>query len=198
MIVVDIETSGTDPYKHSILSIGAVDFSNAERFFYQECKIEEGKIFEEEALKINGFSEKQIKDPNKKDLESILKDFIIWIEPIKDRTIAGHNVTFDARFLNTAFKRYGIDFTFGYRVVDTHSLTYASLISKSKEVPLKNGRTDITSDYVFNYVGLPEETKPHNALNGAKMEAEAISRLVYGKGLLESYKYYNVPEYLIK
>jgi len=79
MIVVDIETSGTDPYKHSILSIGAVDFSNAERFFYQECKIEEGKIFEEEALKINGFSEKQIKDPNKKDLESILKDFIIWI-----------------------------------------------------------------------------------------------------------------------
>jgi len=145
-----------------------------------EKLIKKENIIERE-LKVNRF----IKNPNS-------------LEPIKDRTIAGHNVTFDARFLNTAFKRYGIDFTFGYRVVDTHSLTYASLISKSKEVPLKNGRTDITSDYVFNYVGLPEETKPHNALNGAKMEAEAISRLVYGKGLLESYKNYNVPEYLIK
>ena len=54
MIVVDIETSGTSPYKHSILSIGAVDFSNPERQFYQECQIEKDKEYTEEALNVNG------------------------------------------------------------------------------------------------------------------------------------------------
>ena len=38
MIVLDIETTGTDPRFHSIASIGAVDFDEPERGeFYEEC-----------------------------------------------------------------------------------------------------------------------------------------------------------------
>ncbi len=196
MIVVDIETSGTDPSKHSILSIGAVDFYNHDRLFYEECKLEEGKTFTTEALNINGFDEKTLKSDKKKKLEEVLKDFMSWLEQINDITIGGHNVNFDAGFLNYSFKKYGINLSFGHRVVDTHTLVYASLLSRNAEIPLKNKKTDINSDYVFGYVGLPSEPKPHNALTGAKMEAEALSRIIYKKPLFQEYSQYSIPYYL--
>ncbi len=198
MIVIDVETSGTNPYKHSILSIGAVDFFNPERQFYQECQIEKDKEYTEEALNVNGFKKEDLNDPKKKTLEKVLNEFIEWMKPVEDKTIGGHNVNFDAGFLNYSFKRYNIDFSFGHRVLDTHSLVYASMLSRNLKIPLKNEKTDINSDYVFNYVGLPSEPKPHNALNGAKMEAEALSRLIFGKKLLNEYDSYHVPAYLPK
>ncbi|MCL5106879.1 MAG: 3'-5' exonuclease [Candidatus Parvarchaeota archaeon] len=198
MIVIDVETSGTSPYKHSILSIGAIDFSNPERRFYQECRIEKDKEYTEEALNVNGFKKEALNDPKKKSLENVLNEFIEWIKPIEDKTIGGHNVNFDAGFLNYSFKKYEIPFSFGHRVIDTHSLVYASILSRGLSIPLKDEKTDINSDYVFGYAGLPPEPKPHNALNGAKMEAESLSRLIFGKKLLEEYKAYEIPAYLLK
>ena len=47
MIVIDIETTGLDPRKHSIVSIGAIDLSNPKRQFYVENQIWEGaEIYE--------------------------------------------------------------------------------------------------------------------------------------------------------
>jgi hypothetical protein len=44
-----------------------LDFSNPQNQFYQECRIFWGaKKIEKEALKINGFSEREIKDQKKK------------------------------------------------------------------------------------------------------------------------------------
>lgn len=43
MIVIDIEASGTNYEKHSIVSIGALDFDNPENRFYEECRIWEAK-----------------------------------------------------------------------------------------------------------------------------------------------------------
>jgi hypothetical protein len=43
---------------------------------------------------------------------------------------------------------------------------------------------------------LPPEPYPHNGLRGAKIEAEALSRLIYGKNLLEEYKEFKIPQYL--
>ena len=52
MIVVDLETTGVDPRKHSILSIGAVDFNNQENYFYGECRIREGALIDNYALAV--------------------------------------------------------------------------------------------------------------------------------------------------
>lgn len=43
MIVLDIEASGTEYEKHSIVSIGAFDFRNPANRFYEECRIWEVK-----------------------------------------------------------------------------------------------------------------------------------------------------------
>ena len=34
MIVVDMESSGVEPHKYSLLSVGAVDFTNPDNTFY--------------------------------------------------------------------------------------------------------------------------------------------------------------------
>lgn len=197
MIVVDVETTGVDFKKHSIVSIGAVDFSNPLNNFYQENKIWFGAEVDPIALQINGFTEEQITDLSKKTLKENITDFIEWSKFIEDITLAGENVArFDAMFLKDSADRYGIEFSFGIRSVDLHALSYVNHLEKGIEIPLNKNRTNISSDTTFTYVGLPEEPKPHNALIGAKMEAEAFSRLIYGKILFKEFQKYPLPQYL--
>jgi DNA polymerase-3 subunit epsilon len=197
MIVVDVETTGFNPEKHSIVSIGAVDFLNPKNQFYKECQIWKGAEITKEASEINGFSEEEIKNPDKETLEEIIRSFLQWAENIKNKTIAGENPSFDRDFLKNSAQRYGIDWPFGYRTIDLHTLCYTHYLKRGLNPPTKNERIDLNIDKILVYVGLPEEPKPHNALVGARMEAEAISRLIYGKSLLKEFNNYNIPNYLL-
>lgn len=197
MIIVDVETTGLNPQKHSIVSIGAVDFLKPENQFYQECRIWKGAEVMQEALKINGFSEEDIKNFNKNSLETIIKNFLKWIEDIKDKTLVGMNPSFDRDFLKDSIQRYGIDWTLGHRTIDLHSVCYGHFLKRKLKPLIKNEKTDLNTDSILKYVGLPEEPKPHNALIGAKMEAEAMSRLIYGKLLLKEFEKHNIPNYLL-
>lgn len=69
-------------------------------------------------------------------------------------------------------------------------------MTRHLEIPRKNKKTNIKLDYILTLVGLPEEPKPHNALTGAKVEAEAFSRLLFGKNLLKEFTQYTLPENL--
>jgi hypothetical protein len=66
------------------------------------------------------------------------------------------------------------------------------------EPPLEKQRSALNSDRVMKYVGIPPEPKPHNALNGAKWEAEAFMRLFYDKNLFPEFKEYPVPSFGIR
>lgn len=195
MIVIDVETSGTNPYKNSILSIGALDFNNPENQFYQECQIFEGAEISQEALKVNGFTEQEIK--NKKNQEEVIKEFIEWLSKIEDITIMGMNPMFDRNFLDATIKRYKINFNLGYKTIDLHSICYIHLLKREIKISTYNNSSALSTDNILNYVGLPSEPKPHNALNGAKLEAEAFSRLIFNKNLLKEFEKYKIPEYLI-
>lgn len=46
------------------------------------------------------------------------------------------------------------------------------------EIPMKNGLSSLSMDSVLGLAGLEPEPKPHNALTGAKLEAEAIRRIL--------------------
>lgn len=196
MIVIDLEMSGINPSKHSILSIGAVDFSNSANQFYIECRLREDAKYMRDALAVNGFTPKQIKDKNKPMLKAALLAFIEWMDSINERTIGGHNVQFDIMFLKHSFRLYNIDYSVGGRTVDTHALAYAHCLKRKVKIPLKYSRSNITSEFVAKYCGLPIEPHPHNGLNGARIEAEELSRLIYGKNLLKEYKKFEVPKYL--
>jgi DNA polymerase III epsilon subunit-like protein len=193
MIVLDIESSGTNPWKNSVLSIGAIDFDNPAETFYEECRIWDEAHINEESLKINGFTLESIKRKDKREEREIVTEFFKWALKRKDHTIAGHNPFFDIFFIQMAAERGRLDFPLAHRIVDLHSVCYFHMIRRAIEPPIKNKRTDLNSDTVMEYVGIPREPKPHKALNGAKWEAEAFSRLFYEKSLFPEFTNFAIP-----
>ena len=196
MIVVDVETTGIIPGKHGIVSIGAIEFKKPTNQFYGECRIDQDTEIDPMALQINGFTEEQIKDLAKPSLAELILTFDTWLVNHKDRTIAGHNTGFDLNMLWAAYRKHGIKSRFGYRHVDLHSLVYTHLLKRGLPIPKFKDRSAINFDFISQYTGLPAEPKPHNGLTGAKMEAEALSRMIHGKNLLPEFKKYSIPDYL--
>jgi len=193
MIVVDVETTGVDPDRHSIVSIGAVDFLRPERKFYEECRIWDGAIISDEALVINGFSHEQITDQKKQSLEEILKKFFTWIEQSEGHTVMVLHPVFDLSFLDESAERYHLQLPFPKRSLDLHSICFAHMIKNGFTPPIVNKHSAVNSDLIMQYVGIPTEPKPHIALNGALYEAEAFNRLLYGKNLLPEFAEYPIP-----
>jgi DNA polymerase III epsilon subunit-like protein len=193
MIILDVEASGLDPNQNSILSIGAFDFYNPSNKFYGECKVWDGAHINDEALAINGFTADEALDSSKQTDVELIQKFIEWSKTCKEKTFAGQNPSFDRDFLRSAALRGKLDWPFAYRTIDQHSLCYMHMIKQGIEPPTANDRTDLNSDRIMQYVGIPAETHPHNALNGAKVAGEAISRLLYDKKLLPEYEKYDIP-----
>jgi len=195
MLVVDIEASGTEYSKHSIVSIGALDFSNPTNRFYEECRIWEGAHIMDGALEVNGFTEEQITDQNKMTEEAIVTKFLDWSENLDDRTLVGQNPSFDRDFLKAGAERAGLNWTLAYRTIDTHSLCWMHII-KSGEAPpvnIEHKRSALNLNAILNYCGIPTEPDPHNALTGALSHAEVTSRLLYDKKLLSEFEQYEIP-----
>ncbi|MFQ5541024.1 MAG: exonuclease domain-containing protein [Candidatus Paceibacteria bacterium] len=195
MIVLDIEASGVNYEKHSIVSIGALDFDQPKDQFYDECRIWDGAHVDPEALKVNGFSEAEVRDPSKKSEGEIVKALLAWLKDKRDWTIVGQNPSFDRDFVRAAAARAHIDFPLAYRTIDTHTLAYMHMVKQGRTPPfdeLKH-RTALDLDAVMRYAGIPEEPAPHNALTGALSHAEVASRLLYDKKLLPEFDEYAIP-----
>lgn len=195
MIVVDIETSGTNPEKHSILSLGAIDFETPTRQFYDECRAWDGAHIEAEALEVNGFTEDEVWDTSKKSEAEVVRAFIAWAAEARGWNFVGQNVSFDLSFVRVACGRAHLDFPFPHRVLDTHTMTYMHMVTRGVTPPFnaEHHRTAINLDCALSYVGVPEEPKPHNALTGAMCHAEVASRLLYSRQLLPEFEMYPIP-----
>jgi DNA polymerase III epsilon subunit-like protein len=193
MIVVDVEASGTEYHKHSIVSVGALDFDNPTNQFYDECRIWDGAHIMPEALEVNGFTKDEITDETKKPEGELIRAFIAWGNDVPEHTLAGQNVSFDRDFLKAAAGRVHIDWPYAYRTLDTHTLCYMHMIKRGLNIPTVNRRSALDLDAVLNYVGIPAEPSPHNALTGALSHAEVISRLLYDKKMLPEFAQFDIP-----
>lgn len=195
MIVVDIEASGVEYHKHSIVSIGALDFDNPTNRFYEECRIWETAHIMPDSLAITGFTEEEINDPNKKPEGEVVRMFLEWSQHMGDRTLAGQNVSFDRDFLKTASEREGLSWDLAHRTIDTHTLCWMHMVKRGIQPPIdpEHRRSALNLDAVLNYCGIADEPEPHNALTGALSHAEVISRLLYDKKLLPEFTTYDIP-----
>ena len=185
MIVLDTETTGVDPKKCSIVSIGAIEFERPENQFYGECRPWEGAEIDPKALQVNGFTESQLVNQPKSH-KQLIEEFLDWIKPIKNKTLAGQNVWFDVMFFKASVIREGYSWSFGNRYVDSHSLAYEHFSRAGKVILKKEGSSDINIDKIFEFLGI-EGKSAHTALEDAKMTAEILSRFIYGKNLLPQY-----------
>lgn len=195
MLVLDVESSGTNYETHSIISLGALDFDNPDNRFYEECRIWEGAHIMDEALEVNGSTEKDITDPQKQSEGELIQKFLSWAEDIEDRTFAGQNVSFDRDFVKAAVERIGENYTFAYRTIDSHTLCYMHMVKRGIAPPFdkEKHRSALNLDAVLNYTGIPDEPTPHNALTGALSHAEVIARLLYDKKMLPEFAEFEIP-----
>jgi DNA polymerase III epsilon subunit-like protein len=195
MIVIDVEGSGTEYHKHSILSLGALDYANPSNQFYDECRIWDGAHIMDEALEVNGFTKEEATDPSKKSEAELIRAFLLWSEGVNDRTLAGQNVSYDRDMVKAAAERAGEMFPFAYRTIDTHTLAYMHMLQHGRTPPFdeERHRSALNLDAVLAYTGIPEEPIPHNALTGAYCHAEVIARLLDDSQLLPQFKQYPIP-----
>jgi DNA polymerase III epsilon subunit-like protein len=195
MIIIDIEATGTNAQKHSIVSLGAIDFKNPTRQLYLECRRFEGAHIMDGALEVNGFTEEEIDDQEKMSESELFQQFMEWSYECDDRTLVGQNIAFDRAFLAGAAERAGQVFDIPYRTIDTHSLCFMHMIKRGIIPPFdaQHKRTALNLDAVLNYCGIPDEPDPHNALTGAKCHGETASRLLYDKPLLRDFEHFPIP-----
>ena len=168
MIIVDVETTGIDPHKNSLLSIGAVDYEKGDEF-YVECHAFPNSEIDPISLEINGYTREQCLDMTKPSPVEAYKKFLWWSTDNRLVMLAGQQVgSFDAKFLQYVHELAGFGkWPFGYRTIDLHSVAYA-----------KFGES-LNLDGILARLGLEAEPKPHNALTGARKEAEAFRLLLH-------------------
>ncbi len=197
MIVVDIEATSLNFEKASILSMGAVSFDNPDKRFYAEARAYDDSDIDPKALEVAGFTVESIKDLNKPLPREILLDFINWLQQFDSQTLAGQNVHVDLKWLRAECHRSGINHKFGDRILDLHSIVYAKHLELGIQIPLYNKRSNLGLDYILQFCGVKVIRKTHNALEDALLEAECFSRIIKRKCLIDEYKKFEIPNYLL-
>ncbi|MCD5381006.1 MAG: 3'-5' exonuclease [Candidatus Pacebacteria bacterium] len=195
MLVLDIEATGLNYQKHSIVSIGAFDFNNPENRFYEECRIWDGAHIDDEALEVNGFTKSEVRDENKMTEPELMQKFSDWSDTLENRTLVGQNIATDREMLQAAFARAGMNFNFAHRVLDSHTMCWTQMTLAGIKPPFdsEHKRSALNLDAVLNYCGIPDEPDPHNALTGALCHGEVVSRLLYNKKLLPEFSEFEIP-----
>ncbi len=194
MIILDIETSGLDSGRCGIWQIGALEFENPENRFLQEARIDEEDIITEEALKIIGKTEEELRNKNKQSQKQLIENFLEWTKSCKERVLAGQNIGWDISFIQNKCIKYGIMSKFreviGQRSIDLHTLANLTYKEKHGEFKLEKGKSALSLSSILEMVGLKDERikidgakiikegKPHNALEDCKLEAECFRRLL--------------------
>lgn len=166
-IVVDCETTGLHPGLDQIVSIGAVDFATGEEF-YEECRIYKWNRITETALKINGFTEEECRDPKKQTPLQLYYKFRKWCVDRNVKLLAGHNIAaFDVLFLKELEYRSKFNkWPFKFFYIDLHSVAFG----KWKE--------SLSHKKICEKLGIEPEPSPHNALEGAKSEWRCLRELL--------------------
>jgi DNA polymerase III epsilon subunit-like protein len=195
MIVIDIETTGIDPAKHGIISIGAVNFDDPNEWFYGEGRPSASVEITDGALDVNGFKREELSelpDP----IVVTLSNFFRWcaVQESTPLIIGGHNPGFDKSFIFAESERCGLRKSlnpFGYHTIDLHTVAHADYLRKQGHWYAKI----MPAYHIYRQLGIPDEPKPHYALNGAVWEAEAFSRILHGKSLfVEEFEQFPVKE----
>lgn len=177
ILVLDSETSGTDASKHGILDIGAVWLDGSGEF-YSKIQLWHGAEWTQGAQEIHGVTETDARAITRPSERFVALQFLDWLG-VNPVIIAGMNPAFDRAFLRAWFGRCGLgnDFArlFPHRLVDMHSLAMAAAMRVDYLIPLRGMYTD----EIYYFLDMPPELKPHQAIIGARMEAEAINKLIY-------------------
>jgi DNA polymerase III epsilon subunit-like protein len=183
-IVLDCETGGVNPFKHSVLTIGmlAVKYDpKIERLavvdeLHLKVKNEDNCYFvTDRALEINGINLYDIHDngTNEEDSADMIADFVEKnfgeVKPI----VIGHNVGMDKYFVYKLLieAKLNWDDVFSHRTIDTMSILWSMYFNG--EIP----KEACSSKGAFEFFCINNE-KPHDAISDCYATLELFDMLV--------------------
>ena len=74
MIALDVETTGVDPKRNSVIEVSAVDLDNPYKFFFGTCQAIRGRDVSDFALKVNGYTIEEIYDSSRPTPEELVNE----------------------------------------------------------------------------------------------------------------------------
>lgn len=183
LLVVDTETGGIDPDRHSLLSLAAVVWADGRVEGEIEILVGEADVtVTARALEINGIDlvdHARRSVPPAEALAQLLgfvtKHFQVELAAGEQVVLVGHNVAFDVGFLRRLCRLAGAAYPgqFSHRMLDTASVL--RFLSLAGFVPAKA----VASTEAFAHFGvrIPAELR-HTALGDARATADLLTRLV--------------------
>ena len=167
IVVFDCETTGLDPQKDHIVSIGAVKIKGDKILTDQALHIyvQQKKEIAHESIKIH-----QIRNCDLQDAVAIEEAIESFLHFIGNRTLAGYYLEFDVAMINKYTKKmFGI--TLPNKQEEVSALYYDKKIST-----IPQGKIDLRFDTIVANLALPR-LKAHDALNDAIMTAMMYLKL---------------------
>lgn len=210
-IVLDLEASGADLVKCGVWQIGAVDLNTMEEFI-DEARIDDEDIVKEDALKVIGKTEEELRDSSKQSQKELIEKFLNWAKGRKMKNIVCHHPQFDFSGIEIKKNKYGLGKVLDYKAFDTHSIAQTKFFELNNKflIDEENHKSDMGLHEVLELCGLPDKRKiiydgevkqegeAHNALEDAKMTGECFMRLMFGKNIFPEFEKFEVPEVLRK
>ncbi|MCY3035522.1 MULTISPECIES: type I-E CRISPR-associated endoribonuclease Cas2e [Aerococcus] len=147
-IIIDIETTGLDPLKDSIIEIAALAIKNGEIVKEFDCLVNYEGILPLEITSLTGIADQLLKKEGQK-LEDVLKDFKAFIG---EADLVGYNISFDIKFINYHLKQLKLP------KLNNKSIDLMSFVKKEK-LFLSNYKLETA----LPAYGINEEV-PHRAL----------------------------------
>lgn len=172
-VVLDCETSGLDPARHALLSVGAVTASGRE--FYRECLFDETREVDPAAMAVNGINLALTSADDVWPEQAVLELLAFLREEHDGKWLhGGKNPKFDRDFLHLAAGpalQEQLGTTLSRRTIDVHSWAYLWAFGHGIDCTAPEFCTDV----IYAHLGFAPEEKPHQALRGAQ-HAMAIFR----------------------
>lgn len=163
VLVVDVEATGLDPSRHSLIEIGAVLLDENLKSIKEYSSLVAplpGREINKESMAVNKISMEELKTAP--DYKKVIEEFheAFCLDPIVP-TISGWNVWFDADFMRVLYDKVEKKWPFGHRFLDLQSV--AQFFSGFRGVSLEK--------LVGHYI---KEKPTHRAIDDARHTAQIL------------------------
>lgn len=159
-IVVDVETSGPNPSRYALLSIGACTVDDPRNTFYAELQ-PDTHAFTPEAMAVNGLSIEKLAADGLPPTEAVQR-FADWVDQVvpadAQPVLAAFNAPFDWMFINDYFHRYLGHNPFGHSALDIkayfmglHGVTWQET-SHERISHRYDGKTELTHHALYDAI----------------------------------------------
>ncbi|AKA36122.1 PolC-type DNA polymerase III [Flagellimonas lutaonensis] len=167
-VVLDTETTGMNPKRHKILSIGLLKLQNMQFRVGDSLEVFiKRKNYKGQNAKVHGILKKeQEKKISEKEAIKLLLSYI------KNHIIVGHHVMFDVEMINQMLQRKGLP-KLKNKVLDTADLYKRTLLPS----PMVYKKQHYTLDDLAQKFSIPMEDR-HTALGDAYITAIAFMEIV--------------------